>query len=195
MIDFDIGHIEPTESNARSIVKLTGDDLVRARLSDTEVRNLADFNNPAHIDRQAARLADNPERYLGAFVADKLIGFAKVNAWTRADQLPFMPPVQRLAQRALVASGNNHLDGLPLGIHGLAVDSGDVYDEFVGMSLLKEALSLAQGFEVRIAQYQGDPMSRVIQESGFHSTGKHGTILGIQQELYIRPEKTKTLKY
>lgn len=193
MIDFDISNIDPTETNARSIVTLTSGDLIRARLSDAQIMERADPNNPAHIERQRGMLEEHPGRYLGAFVAHELVGFAKVNEWNRYDQLPFIPPALRLAQRAL-AHLNNHLGGLPQGIHGFVVDSGDVYDEFLGMSLLNEALTLAQGSEVRIAQYQGDPMSRIIQESGFRPTGKHGTVVGIQQELYVRPAKTRAFK-
>lgn len=149
-----------------------------------------------HIERQMDRLAEHPGRYLGAFVAHELVGLAKVSEWTVADQLPFMLPVQRLARRALVAaSGNNHLEGLPQGIHGLVVDSGEFYNErSFGDTLLDEALSLAKGSEVRIAQYQGDPMSKVIQGRAFRSTGKHGTILGIQQELYVRPAEARVSK-
>ena len=185
---FRIDSIEPSEQNARSIVSLTNADLLRAGLSETAARDFADVDNDAHIERQVAKLATHPEQYLGAIAVNELIGFVKYAEWNRADQVPFVPGVIKpLAQRALFKSGDIHLEGLPQGIHGLVVDGADIYARFVGMYLLKDALSLAGGHETRVARYEGDPMNYVIRENGFIPTGKRGNVLGINQELYVRP--------
>ena len=194
MTSFHIGNIKPSEQNARSILRLTSADLLRAGLPEDEVLAIADATNEIHIDQQVARLAAYPERYLGAVAARGLIGYIKVNEWNRADQLQFTTGLRRVGQRVLVAVGDTHLEGGLLGIHGFVVDDSNNEDRLVGMSLLGEALELAFGREVRIAQYQGDPMNYVTKEKGFIPTGKRGTILGIQQELYVRPAETKTLK-
>jgi hypothetical protein len=195
MTSFHIGDIEPSAQNARSIVRLTSIDLSRAGLPEDEVLSIADATNETHIEQQAARLAAYPERYLGAIASRELIGYIKVNEWNRADQLPFTTGLHRIGQRALLAVGDNTLEGGLLGIHGFVVDDPSSEDRLVGMSLLEEALELAFGREVRIAQYKGDPMNYVTKEKGFIPTGKHGTILGIQQELHIRPAKNRNKNY
>lgn len=184
MISFHIGNIEPSEQNARSIVRLTSGDLLRAGLSEEETLLIADDTNEAHISRQTERLANYPNRYLGAIAAGELVGFVKLNEWNRADQLPFTSGVSRIGQKALLAGGNLQLEGRPQGIHGFVVADDD---QFVGMFLLEKALALAEGRETRIAQYEGDPMNHVTQERGFVPTGRKGIVLGVQQELHVRP--------
>lgn len=184
MAEFTIGGIEATEKNADSIIQLVKSDLQRAGLTTDEIIK---YTNP-NIKTQTERLSRNPERYVGVFAlvgalaSEELSGFMKFNDWLNGDQMPFETRLKRLQLKM----GGAYLDGMPQGIHGLVVE--DTLDNGVEAIrlLTDEAVKLAQGREIRIALYPGDPAEPVLGDYGFNPTGKFGELSGLRQQLYVR---------
>ena len=185
MTEFAIGQITSTEENADRIVQLVRQDLLTAGLTTDEILRYA---YPS-VEFQRNRLADNPERYLGAYAlsGDELAGFIAHNEWLRGDQADFEPSAtKRKLQRILARVGLNHLNNRPHGIFGLVVSDTVENGDDVADLLLRGVIDLAKGREIRIAQYPGDSVEPVLRDNGFYPTGEFGIVVGLRQQLYVR---------
>ena len=188
MSEVSIQPIEAMSDNASAVVDLTAQDLRRAGMDRYEAEAFADPTSLEHRERQLEKLAQHPDRYLGAFATGQLVGFSKSNEWLAGDQIPFASKLGRSALRLMTKVVYNHLDGRPFGIHGLVVNQElDSPDEVI-QDLLSRAIAAADRHEVRIAQYFMDPIQPLLRQNGFVPTGKFGRPIGeLNQQLFSRP--------
>lgn len=196
MTEYRLDRIEPTYRNAQSAVQLTGLDLWAAGAA--HFRDIANYSDLQHIKRQQQRFAQHPERYMGALDdEDHLLGLVKYNDWNWYDQQPFEPLLNRVLHR-LDRRQQDEAAPQPLGVFALLVHTEFVpadqrFD--IGTDLLDVAIGVAQEREMRIVHYPDDEMKQITVAAGFYPSGKTGSVLGIRQELYVRPSKFDDLEY
>jgi hypothetical protein len=196
MTDFELREINPTFDNARNIVWMVAQDLHEAYVPNYEIKRIADPCDNDMVERQRLRVAQHPERYLGAFEdsADKrLIGFSMVNEWLPGDEKLFTSRLRRLGSHIL-----HHQEPMvrPVGIHSLIADHKEkklVQKQVVG-ALLDDATETADGGlrEIRTSTYTfiDDYFQALLIAKGFKRTRRIGyPVAGARQELYVRPKQ------
>jgi hypothetical protein len=175
----------PTDENIRQMVELTAEDLTRGGLRSNKVKKYADTTNLDHLATQREKVDTRPELYTGAYDEETLAAFAKIDEWLRGSQGNF----ESIAQRMRDKQNGIHLPGEPLGILALNIAKEIPNDDKqeIGHELLRVALAGKEKSEVRIGVPSNDPLKDVLIDHKFEPTGKHGKVLGVKQELYIKP--------
>lgn len=196
MTDFELREIKPTFENARNIVWMVAQDLHAADVSNEQINRIANPCNDDMVERQRLRVAEHPERYLGAFEdsADKrLIGFSMVNEWLPGDETLFTSKLRRIGSHIL---HRHEADIRPIGIHSLIADHKEkqLVQKQVVHALLDDVIEDADGGlrEIRTSAYvySDDYLQALLVAKGFKRTHHMGyPIANARQELYVRPKQ------
>jgi hypothetical protein len=184
-----IGEIEATERNATRVIEIVRTDLGRAGLDAVSLDKYANPDDEIHVSDQLDLLSKHPEQYIGATdESERLDGYAKIADWRYGDEAPFQSPSARLVSRALGRLGIDRGSDA-VGIFGLALsdevseeDRLPLFDDMVA-----ECVRLANGREIYIPQYPGDPALSALKVHGFESTGRSGSLFETEQTLFRRP--------
>jgi len=186
--EFYLNHISASAENAGDIIRLRYKDLLRAGLSPSEAKLVADPDNENHVERQIYLLDEFPERYLGAIAlkSDRMVGYSNISEWTLSDQLPFCGFVEQLAMRAMIKCGYNRSLEHPLGIQELVVDKVHGRKEIIDV-LVDRAIQIAETSEIRTAQYDDRTVFSSLQDNSFVPTKGRKDLPNGLRRLYIRP--------
>lgn len=195
---FEFEAIKPTLSNAKTMLRLTFEDLRENGFR--QPLKLVDPNSLAKIKVQRDKLESHPEHYCGVIHNGQLVGFTKETDWLSDDERPFVNVLCALwlkARRRVFR--RSHLPGYPWGIFGLVVseDLDPAVRAEIFVALLERSLeNNGQTRTVNIVTthvYYMVPW--VLQDLGFVQVGKPGKAAGagdIKQWRYQRPATPAT---
>lgn len=177
--------VSSDKSDARNIINLKYNDLIRSGLDSNRALSIANPNINKHCDEQIEKISKrvSMQRYLGAFAvgqSEKMLGFMDACGLENCEKMPIDNIIWEISARFRSLLKNNSFI-----INSLIINSmSDSYKEAVNV-LLDNAVKIAGEREIYIAIDQKNPAKAVIENKGFEPTGVYGKSDHIKKELYI----------